>query len=226
MIRVSFGKAAARTTLIGGLALLALPAVAGCEAGLNAPTLEFHAASAGATTVFNGISISDAFVLGAPSGSSVPTGSKASLFVGLFNNGSSDDKLVSVSAPGVASSVTITGGSVTIPAVGSANLTGPEPKVVLNGLTKSLSNGEDVPVTLDFATAGAVTLDVPVEPQSFNWATYSPPPVPAASPTTSAASSATASPSTTGSPSTGATPSTNATPSTSPSSSPSATATK
>ncbi len=193
MIRASFGKTAARSTLICGLALLALPAIAGCEAGLNAPTLEFHDASSGATTVFNGISISDAFVLGAPSGSSVPAGSSASLFVGLFNNKPANDKLVGVSAPDVASSVTIKGGTVTIPAQGAANLTGPQPDVVLKGLTKPLTDGEIIDVTFDFADAGAVKLEVPVEPRSFQWATYSPP---APAPGATAAATARATPGT------------------------------
>ena len=95
-LRKSFGKTVARSTLIGGLALLAVPAIAGCEAGFNAPTLEFHAASGGAHTVVNGIEISNAFVLGAPVGGQVTKGSSASLFVGLFNNGTNNDKLVSV----------------------------------------------------------------------------------------------------------------------------------
>jgi copper(I)-binding protein len=198
VIRASFGKSVARSTLIGGLALLALPAVAGCEAGLNAPTLEFHAASAGATTVFNNISISDAFVLGGPSGASLPAGSSASLFVGLFNNGTTNDKLVGVSASGVAASVTIKGGSVTIPASASANLNGPEPEVVLTGLTKPLPNGQDVSVTFAFANAGTVTLSVPVEPQAYSWSSYSPPATPAAAttPTTSPGASTTPSPGT------------------------------
>ena len=51
MIRASFGKTAAGRLLLGAGALAVLmPAIAGCEAGNNAPTLEFHAASAGAQT--------------------------------------------------------------------------------------------------------------------------------------------------------------------------------
>jgi copper(I)-binding protein len=178
VIRASFGKTVARSTLIGGLALLAVPAIAGCEAGFNAPTLEFHAASGGAHTVVNGIEISNAFVLGAPVGGQVTKGSSASLFVGLFNNGTNNDKLVSVTAPDNASSVAIQNGSVTIPAYGAADLTGPEPAVVLKGLTTALRGGESITVTFDFATAGAVTLSVPVEPASYYYSTYSPPPAP------------------------------------------------
>ena len=213
MIRASFGKSVARSTLIGGLALLAIPAVAGCEAGLNAPTLEFHPAAGGAYATSDGISVSNAFVLGAPAGSSVPAGGSASLFVGLFNNGSINDKLLSVSAPNAAASVTIKGGGVTIPAEGAANLTGPEPTVVLKSLTKPLSGGQDIRVTFDFAQAGALTLDVPVEPKSDYYTTFSAPPVAAA-----------ATPSSSGS----ATPSASAkaTPAVSPSATPSPTASK
>lgn len=188
MIRASFGKSVARSTLLGSLVLLAVPAIAGCEAGDNAPTLEFHPAAAGATQNVNGISITDAFVLGAPAGSSLQPGSSASLFLSLFNSGNSNDKLVSVSAQGTASSVEIKGGSVTIPASGPANLTGPEPSLVLKDLKSQLQGGASVPLTLVFSGAGATTVNVPVEPQSFYWSTYSPP---AASPSASPSASAT-----------------------------------
>jgi copper(I)-binding protein len=180
------GKTVANCLLIGAVALV-VPAAAGCEAGANAPTLEFHQAAGGAYTTFNGISISNAFVLGAPSGSSVPAGSSASLFVSLFNGGTGDDQLTSVSAPDYATSVLVTGGTVSLPAQGEVNLTGPQPSVVLSGLTKPLDSSASIPVTFDFAQAGSVTLQVPVEPQSSYYSTYSPPPAPApttASPTT------------------------------------------
>jgi len=179
------GKTVASALLIGAMALL-IPAVAGCEAGNNAPTLEFHQAAGGAYTTFNGISISNAFVLGAPNGSSVPAGSSASLFVSLFNGGAGDDQLTSVSASDYATTVLVTGGTVSLPANGEVNLTGPQPSVVLSGLTKPLAGGGSIPVTFDFAHAGSVTLQVPVEPDSFYYSTYSAPPTPApttASPT-------------------------------------------
>lgn len=181
MIRSSSGRTVARRALIGALALL-LPAIAGCEAGYNAPTLQFHPASSGAETVFNGIKITNAFVLGAPTGSSVPPGSSASMFLALFNGGTNSDRLVSVSAP-AAASVKITGGTVGLPVNSLVNLGGPEPSVVLSNLTKPLNGGQNIPVTLDFSHAGSVTLEVPVEPQAFYYSTYSPPPSPSASPT-------------------------------------------
>ena len=201
MIRASFGKTAAGRLLLGaGVLALLVPAVAGCEAGSGAPTLEFHAASAGAQTIFNGISITNAFVLGAPTGSTVPSGSSASLFVSLYNGGSGSDTLVSATAPGSAGSISLSGGSVALPAdAAPVNLTGPSPQVVLENLTKPLTGGSTIPVTFNFQHAGTVTLQVPVEPQSYYWATYSPP---AATPTTAATPTATATPSTSATPAT------------------------
>lgn len=178
MIRAFFGKTTAGRLLLGAgaLALLA-PAIAGCEAGENAPTLEYHAAAPGAYTVFNGIKVSDAFVLGAPSGSTVPAGSSAGMFLSLYNGSTTEDKLVSVSAAGTAASVSVTGTSVTLPVDSAVNLMGPQPKVVLTKLAKPLSGGSAIPVTLTFAHAGTITLQVPIEPQSYEFATYSAPPV-------------------------------------------------
>jgi copper(I)-binding protein len=183
VFRSSSGKTVARRLTIGALALV-IPALAGCEAGLNAPTLQFHAASGATYTTFNGISINDAFVLGAPSGS-VPAGSSASMFLSLFNSGTSADRLVSVTAPGAAANAQLVGGGVNLPASSSVNLTGPSPSVVLSDLTKPLSGGGSISVTLDFQRAGAVTIQVPVQPRAFEYSTFSPPPPsPSASPST------------------------------------------
>ena len=221
MIRASFGKTAAGRLLLGAGALAVLiPALAGCEAGNGAPTLEFHAASAGAQTVFNGIKITNAFVLGAPSGSTVPSGSSASLFVSLYNGGSSSDTLLSATAPGSAASISLSGGSVALPVnAAPVNLTGPQPQVVLENLTKPLSGGTDIPVTFDFLHAGTVTLQVPVEPQSYYWSTYSQPAPTATAPV----STAKATPSTSVTPSTSGSGTASATPSGSASATPTAT---
>ena len=187
MFRASSGKTAAGRLLLGaGVLALLIPAIAGCEAGADAPTLEFHSASAGAHTIFNGIQITNAFVLGAPAGSTVPSGSSASLFFSLYNRNGSSDSLLSANAPGTASSISLSGGTVPLPANSApVNLTGPEPDVVLENLTKSLTGGSVIPVTFDFEHAGTVTLQVPVEAQSYYWSTYS---APAATPTGATAS--------------------------------------
>ena len=206
MIRARFGKTAAGRLLLGAGALaLLMPAIAGCEAGNGAPTLMFHAASAGAQTVVNGIRITNVFVLGAPSGSTLPAGSSASLFLSLFNDGATDDTLESISAAGAAS-VTLAGGTVALPSETPVNLTGPQPSAVLNNLSAPLPSGGYVKVTLQFKNAGPVTLQVPVEPQSFYWATYSPAPsapasvpasVPSATPGSTVAPNPTVTPSAT-----------------------------
>ena len=200
MIRARFGKTAAGRLLLGAGALaLLMPAIAGCEAGNGAPTLEFHAASAGTQTVFNGIRITNVFVLGAPSGASLPAGSSASLFLSLFNDGTTADTLVSATAAG-ASSVTLDGAPVALPSEIPVNLTGPQPSAVLNNLSAPLASGGYIPVTLQFKNAGPVTLQVPVEPQSYYWSSYSP--APSAAPTATSTGAAS-----TGAASTGATPS-------------------
>ena len=202
MIRARFGKTAAGRLLLGAGALaLLMPAIAGCEAGNGAPTLMFHAASAGAQTVVNGIRITNVFVLGAPSGASLPAGSSASLFLSLFNDGATADTLVSATAGG-ASSVTVDGAPVALPSEIPVNLTGPQPSAVLNNLSAPLASGGYIPVTLQFKNAGPVTLQVPVEPQSYYWSTYSPAPSapassPAATPGTTVAPNSTVTPSAT-----------------------------
>ena len=68
-----------RRMLFGVLAVL-VPALAGCEAGFNAPTLEYHPAGFGAYKTMNGISISNAFVLGASPNGPVVAGGRAGAF--------------------------------------------------------------------------------------------------------------------------------------------------
>jgi copper(I)-binding protein len=182
--------------LFGVLAVL-VPALAGCEAGLNAPTLEFHPAAFGAYANKNGISISNAFVLGPPLSGPAVAGGRAGVFLSITaENG---DRLVSVSAPGTAAAAKITGGSV--------NLTGPVPRVVLVALANPLQGGETVTLNLKFAEAGTVTMAVPVEPQAYEYSTFSPPPTPAppavkkkANPSASASASGSATPTPTATP--------------------------
>jgi copper(I)-binding protein len=166
-----------RRLLLGAIALL-VPVLAGCEAGFDAPTLEFHPASNGTSAVVNGIKIDDAFVLGPAIGSSLPAGGQAGVFLSLTaENG---DRLLAAAAPGSAGSVTLTNGPVALPAGTVADMSGPAPQIVLNGLTSPLSGGETVQLVLTFTTAGAVSLQVPVEPAAYDYTTYSPPPTPTA----------------------------------------------
>jgi copper(I)-binding protein len=189
-----------RCLLLGAMALL-VPALAGCEAGFNAPTLEFHPSSSGVTAEHNGIAIDNLFVLGSPLGVELPAGGQAGVFLAIeAQNG---DRLVSVSAPGSASSVKLADGPVDLPAQTLVNLGGPAPTIVLTGLINPLSGGETIQLTLIFAEAGVITLGVPVEPHAYYYATYSPPPIPTLTltPTATASGSAAAPGSATASPS-------------------------
>ena len=199
-----------RRILLGALAVLA-PALAGCEAGYNAPTLEYHPAAFGAYAMKNGVSISNAFVLGpSPSGPEVAGGRAGAFFAVTAQNG---DKLVSASAPGVASAVQIIGGPVPVPAVGLADLAGPVPRVVMTGLANPLQGGDLVKLNLTFAEAGTITVIAPVEPRAYEYATFSPPPSPSPAATKKKAkANASAGASASGSASPGATASPTATP--------------
>jgi hypothetical protein len=174
-----------RRLLLSAVAVL-VPALAGCEAGLNAPTLQFHPASNGATEIVDGIAIDDAFVLGPPLNSALVAGGQAGVFLSLDSQ--NGDRLVSVTAPGTASSVRLAHGPVTLAPGALVDMSGPVPQIVLTGLTGPLTGGQTIQLVLDFATVGTVTLQVPVEPAAYYYATYSPPPVvtPTATPTPSA----------------------------------------
>jgi copper(I)-binding protein len=196
-----------RRLLFGALAVLA-PALAGCEAGFNAPTLDYHPAAFGAYAMKNGVSISNAFVLGpSPSGPEV-AGGRAGVFLAITSQ--DGDKLVSASAPGTASSVQIIGGPVPVPAVGLADLAGPVPRVVMTGLASPLQGGDLVKLNLTFAEAGTIAMTVPVQPKAYEYATFSPPATPSptatkkgkvkANPPIGASASGSASPGATASP--------------------------
>ena len=188
-----------RRLVVGAMAVL-LPALAGCEAGFNAPTLQYHPANFADDSTQHGITFSNVFALGAAPNGPAVAGGRAGVFMSMFST--DGDRLVSAKAPGTATQVSITGGSVSLPAQSLVDLSGPVPKVVLAGLANPLEGGETITLKLDFAKAGQITLSVPVEPQSYEYATFSPPPTPSPSPSATgkkkkAKASATASPSAT-----------------------------
>jgi copper(I)-binding protein len=158
------------------LAIAALvPALAGCEAGNNAPTQEWHQSTDGSVIAHDDISLTNVFVLGAPLGSQLEAGQRAALFLAVANNGPAD-KLVRISAPGTAKSVSLPAGGVPLPSRQVVLLTGPAPKVTLDDLTRSVAGGSTVRLILTFQNAASVTLEVPVMPRAQYYATFSPPP--------------------------------------------------
>jgi copper(I)-binding protein len=186
VIRSQRRPARPRSLLVLAIAAL-IAALAGCEAGTNAPTQEWHNPTDGAGIVHDNISIRDVFVLGAPLGSALPPGESAGVYFALINNGS-PDKLLSITAPGTAKSVALPGGTVDLASQQAVLLTGPTPKVILEDLTRPLSGGGSVTLVMNFQNAASVTLDVPVLPQAGSYATDSaaptPTPTPTATPTT------------------------------------------
>ena len=160
------------------LAIAALvPVLAGCEAGASAPTQHWHQPTDGAATVHNNIAIRNAFVLGAPLGAKLVAGHSAGLFLALINDGS-PDKLLSITAPGTAKSVTLPGGTVRLASQQAVLLTGPTPKVILQDLTRPLAGGTSVKLVLNFQNAASVTMFVPVMPRAQYYSTFSPAPSP------------------------------------------------
>jgi copper(I)-binding protein len=177
VIRASSGMTATGRLLLGaGVLAVAAMATAGCEAGADAPTLQFHSANSGANATVNGLQISDVFILGAPSGSAIAKGSSAGLFLSIYNGGDNADTLTGVTAAGTAASASLAAGSYPLqPEAAPTNLTGPTPEIVLTNLAQPLASGSYVTVTLQFQKAGDVTLNVPVEAQSYYYSTYSAP---------------------------------------------------
>ena len=167
-----------RRLLIGAIAIL-VPALAGCEAGYNAPTLQYHSASNGVSKTVNGIELDNVFVLGPSLNQTLPAGGQAGVFLAMSSQ--TRDLLVSASAPGAANSVQLLNGPVTLRPGELVNLSGPAPLIVLNGLTNPLSGGETIRLVLTFASAGVVPLVVPVLPAAYDYTTFSPPPAPSAS---------------------------------------------
>lgn len=117
------------------------------------------------------ITVTDAWVRQVPPASTI-----TAVYMKITNNGSEDDKLVSVSSTaaetaeihhssvddkGVAKMEKADG--VTVPAGGAAELKPGSYHVMLIGLKEPLKDGESVELVLDFENAGQVTVSAPVK---------------------------------------------------------------
>lgn len=200
MIRNRWAGARGRPVLARRLVLAAagaaalIPVLASCQAGNNAPTLQFHPPTDSATENVGTIAIRNVFVLGAPLGRDIPAGASASVFLALVNTGVSDT-LVSISARGTAASVMLPADGIPVVAGHPVYYAGPFPRVVLRDLVRPLRSGTTVRLQLVFAKEGPVTMDVPVFPRSAEYATFAPPVIPA-SPAATARAGTTPSPGT------------------------------
>ncbi len=176
MIRSGWGSALPRRLALAAVAAL-IPVLAGCEAGNNAPTLQFHYPTDAAGTAVGQLSIRNVFVLGAPLGFSLHKGQSASLFLALVSDGRADT-LTSITAPGTATSVALPAGGIPVRYQHPVLLTGPKPTVFLTNLIRSLRGGTDIKLVLNFRNAGPVTLVVPVMARASHYVTYGTPPSP------------------------------------------------
>lgn len=187
-------------SLFAAAAAVLIPVLAGCEAGPGAPTQRWHQPTPGASVIVNNsIRINNMFVLGPAPGSSLGPGASAGVFLAVANSGSAPDRVLSMSAPGSAKSVTLPGGGIPVAPKSQVLLTGPAPQVVLDNLTRSLSGGQFVHIVLNFANAGRVVLPVPIMPRAQYYSTFSP--VPVAAPSLSASPVVTITPITSATPS-------------------------
>jgi copper(I)-binding protein len=193
VIRSGWRSALPRGIVLAAAAALLIPVLAGCEAGNDAPTVKFHYPTDASGTVVGDISIRNVFVLGAPLGSQLHKGEAAGLFLAIVNNGA-PDRLLSITAPGSATSVALPSGGVPVIFQHPVFLSGPKPQLVLTGLTRNITNGSTIKLQLTFQKAGLVTLEVPVFARAAHYVTYAPPQpstaasTPATTPTTPATS--------------------------------------
>lgn len=194
VLRNGRGGSYSRRIMIAAVAAL-IPMIAGCEAGTNAPSLHWHPPTDGTGHRVGSIFIRNAFVLGAPIGKNLEAGQNAGLFLSLVNVGKTRDRLVSISAPGVAKSVQLTTSPVVLNANDAVLLSGPRPQVILVNLAHPLTGGSVVSITFRFAIAGTYVLQVPVMPRAQYYTTLRPAPAPTPSTSGSPSPSATPSPS-------------------------------
>jgi copper(I)-binding protein len=154
-----------------------IPVIAGCEAGNDAPTQQWHQPTPGASAIVdNTLRINNMFVLGPTPGFTLPRGASAGVFFALSNDGA-PDRLLSIKAPGEATSVLVPAGGITLGRQQTLFLTGPSPRVVLQRLTRTLNGGQWVLLNLQFQNAGFVSMRVPVMPRTESYGTFSPAPL-------------------------------------------------
>jgi len=176
VIRSRGGLLSPRSLVVVAAAAL-IPAIAGCEAGTNAPTQQWHQPTPGASTVVhNTLRINNMFVLGPVPGLVLPRGASAGVFLALANDGP-PDRLISMTAPGSAAGVQVPIGGINIGRQQSLLFTGPAPRVLLLHLTRTLHGGQYVVVNMEFQNAGHVILRVPVMPRIAAYGTFSPAPL-------------------------------------------------
>ena len=168
------------------VALLAALPLTACAAGYQAETSRVRTSLTSISAAKGQLTLRNVYFVGpAEPGGTLP------LYMAVFNGGTTDDQLVSVS------STEASGGSVpasnAIPGGGQLFYNEGDAFVPqLTGLKQKVLVGQTVDVTLDFAQTGELRLTVPVEAAQTDAQGN---PLPGPSPTPSASPSVTASPS-------------------------------
>jgi copper(I)-binding protein len=149
-----------KSRLFAATTALAL-ALTGCAAGQISQTAQQVPAIDGANATAQGIAIRNV-VFAVPTSSAYPAGSSVPLKLWVSNTTLATEKLTAVSSPG-AGGATISGAA-EFPAKSLVEIT-PDSKIsiTLTGLKQELSYGHSLPVTFSFATAGPLTVTVPIE---------------------------------------------------------------
>lgn len=149
-----------RRVLLPAVAAAAL-VLSGCASGQVSQTATQVAAIDGANGSTGAITVLNAR-LSPPPRSEYPAGGDARLLLWISNEGDNPDTLSSITTP-AAQSVRITGDA-TIPAQYLADLSGVGgTRAVLENLTEDVVYGVSIPMTFNFANAGSIALNVPVE---------------------------------------------------------------
>ncbi|MFG1941582.1 copper chaperone PCu(A)C [Nonomuraea sp. NPDC048826] len=189
-----------RRWIAAAAAFLAAPVLAGCSAGFDANTNQPYAPVEAAALIDQGaygkqsIHIPQAFVLGPESGGQLPWRGNAPVYLTILNDGSAADTLQAVSAGEVAEAKLAA--PLQLPPGQLVKSEPAKPQIVLEGLSKALRGGETIQLDLQFASAGTITLNVPVVPHNREYASYPavqgaiPAPTPSPTPTDEAAEEA------------------------------------
>ncbi|MEU2929774.1 DUF461 domain-containing protein [Streptomyces sp. NPDC007251] len=184
-----------RGALAASAIVFSIASLAACGAGNNSQTLEVKPDNA-ATTVGN-IKVQNALVITQPD---LKSTGPAVISATLFNQGSTDETLQSVSIAGSSDSIKLTpakGGSLTVPAHGSLILGGKgNASAELPGGRQSVQDGNAQKITFTFSKTGAVSLRAFVVPATSYFDKWGPSQIPSAPATASPAPGATASGST------------------------------
>jgi copper(I)-binding protein len=147
--------------LLAGLLVAAAATISGCAAGQVSQTADQVSSVDGGVGNVGPIGIRNA-LLATPAAGSYSKGADVPVLLWLTNTGMAADTLSSVSTT-AASSVSI-GGTATLPPQSRVEVGASTPvTVTIKGLTDGLSFGTSIPVTFAFATAGDVTINIPVE---------------------------------------------------------------